>query len=220
MYVPHHFREDDLPTLQAFMRAHTFATLITLQDTIPVASHLPITLNTETDTYGTLTGHVALGNQQHRTFDGTQEALVIFQGPHAYISASWYAEPEKAVPTWNYTAVHAYGTIRKMLDSELFAHLNTLTQTFEHGRDPRWTLDQDSEYIQRMARGIVGFTITIARLDGKFKLNQNRSLQDQSRVVQALHPVVDTTTSEVRNLMQSNIDRQQEIPDKQSPERK
>lgn len=203
MYLPKHFREDDLTRLQDFMRQNPFAIVITTQNGIPIASHIPLILDPQHGTYGTLVGHFALGNEQWRTFDGSQEVLVIFQGPHAYISPSWYEEPATTVPTWNYTTVHAYGTPRIINDlTELVSALAEQVQTYEAAFEQPWGLDQSDAAVQKKARGIVGFALPIARIEGKFKLNQNRSRADQQRVVAKLE---DMQERGVAALMQNNL---------------
>jgi transcriptional regulator len=107
VYIPKHFREDDLLVLHTLMRDYSFAALVSTQeDGLPVATHLPFLLETEPEPYGTLKAHMALGNPQWRTFQPEREVLVIFQGPHTYITPSWY-EVELSVPTWDYATVHA-----------------------------------------------------------------------------------------------------------------
>src|SRR5260370_40830619 len=118
MYIPKAFREDDIKTLHTFMREYSFATLVTQQEGMPFASHLPFLLDREQGPYGTLLAHMARANPQWRDFDGTQEALVIFQGPHAYISPSWY-QASLSVPTWNYAVAHAYGQPRIIEDQAI-----------------------------------------------------------------------------------------------------
>src|SRR6266487_3531020 len=110
MYMPERFREDDLPTLHALMRDYSFATLVTQHEGVPFASHLPLMLAADEGPYGALFGHMAQANPQWRDFDASQDVLVIFQGPHTYVSPSWYEEDPTNVPTWNYAAVHAYGS--------------------------------------------------------------------------------------------------------------
>ncbi len=132
MYTPKHFQENDLSVLQTLMRDYSFATLVSVQaDGLPVATHLPFLLQNEPAPYGALKAHMALGNAQWRTFDPERELLVIFQGPHAYITPSWY-EPGLNVPTWNYATVHAYARPRLITDqTRLYAHLKTLVATYE-----------------------------------------------------------------------------------------
>ena len=131
MYMPKLYQEDDLATLHGLMRDYSFATLVTQHDGAPFATHLPLVLAADEGPYGTLYGHIARANPQWQDFDETQEVLVIFQGPHTYVSPSWY-EVELSVPTWNYTAVHAYGTPHLVTDYDAFyALLDTLVRTHE-----------------------------------------------------------------------------------------
>jgi transcriptional regulator len=187
MYIPKHFREDDLAVLHAFMQEHSFATLITQQDGIPLANHFPFLLDTERGPNGTLMAHMARANAQWRTFHDAKEVLVIFQGPHTYISPSWYEdEVESSVPTWNYSVVHAYGIPRLIEDNtELYNLVQTLTQANEAHFENPWVL-QPQEYVQKKLQAIVGFEVQITRLEGKFKRSQNRSQRDQARVIAAL----------------------------------
>jgi len=205
MYIPKAFREDDTATLHKLMREYSFAILITQQDGVPLASHLPFLLDAERGSYGTLLGHMARGNLQWRTFEENQEALVIFQGPHAYVSPSWY-EAELSVPTWNYAVVHAYGVPRLIEDKTvLYSLLQTLVQTHEAGFEQPWAFESlPDDYVQKMMQGIVGFEIPITRLEGKFKLNQNRPVSDQVRVATALQDNKDELSTGVAALMKSS----------------
>ena len=204
MYIPKAFRQDNTAALHKLMREYSFTTLVTQQDGIPLASHLPLLLDSERGTYGTLLGHMARANPQWRTFQEDQEALVIFQGPHAYISPSWY-EAELAVPTWNYAVVHAYGVPRLIEDkTELYSLLQTLVHTYEAGFEKPWVFETlPDAYVQKMMQGIVGFEILITRLEGKFKLNQNRPISDQARVATTLSEHQDDLSAGVAALMKS-----------------
>lgn len=205
MYVPKHFREEDLAELHAFMRGNPFALAISNQESVPIASHMPIILQSEPGPYGLLLGHFALGNSQWKTFDGSQEVLIIFQGPHAYISPSWYSEPAISVPTWNYAVVHAYGVPKLVEDpDELMALLGKQVSVFEGTEKPAWSLHPENEAMRKIARGVVGFTMTITRLQGKYKLNQNRSLTDQEHVVAQLE-TQDDVSKEVAALMRKRL---------------
>lgn len=202
MYIPRHFREDDLATLEDVIRAYPFATVVSQLDGRLVASHVPLTLDpTQGGEYGTVYGHLARGNAQWQSFDGTQEVLVMFQGPHAYVSASWYEAPAMAVPTWNYAVVHAYGVARPVEHATLFDHLTHLAQTLEASSERPWSFERSDPRIEQLARGIVGFAVPITRLEGKFKLSQNRSQQDQARVIDHLRASIDTTARDVATLM-------------------
>ncbi len=203
MYTPKAFREDDIATLHAFMQEYSFATMVTQKDGGLVASHLPFLVDTERGPYGTLLAHMAIANSQWRTFAGAQEALVIFQGPHTYVSPSWYEDDVAAsVPTWNYAAVHAYGTPHLIEDaSTLYSMLQALVQTHEAQFEKQWTLQPLDDYMQHKMRGIVGFEMPITRLEGKFKMSQNRSENDQVRVVSALEGAGDPLSRDVAELM-------------------
>ena len=132
MYMPERFREDDLLTLHALMRDYSFATLVTQHEGLPFASHLPLMLAADEGPYGTLYGHMARANAQWRDFDASQDVLVIFHGPHTYVSPSWYEADPTNVPTWNYAVVHAYGSPRLITDDDAsHALLDTLVQTHE-----------------------------------------------------------------------------------------
>jgi transcriptional regulator len=201
MYIPQLFREAELDTLHALMREYSFATIITQHNGAPFASHLPFLLQAEEGPYGTLLGHMAHANPQWQDFVAGQEALVIFQGPHAYISPSWYAV-HPSVPTWNYAVVHAYG-IPQVIDNgtALYEVLQMLVQTYEAPSARPWAFDVPEDYLHNMMRGIVGFTVRITRLEGKFKLSQNRPVQDQPRIIEALQQRGDALSTDVAMLM-------------------
>jgi transcriptional regulator len=183
MYVPAHFRETRTAAMHAFIREHSFATLVSRLDGELFASHLPLLLDTDRGPWGTLLGHMARANRHWNAFVGataTDEAsLVMFQGPHAYISPAWYATAP-AVPTWNYVAVHAYGEPVVVSDPSRVSDIVEATvRTFESGMRKPWTTDGLSvEYVERMLKGVVAFEIPITRLEGKRKLGQNRSEAD------------------------------------------
>ena len=202
MYIPKAFREDDVGILHDLMRQYSFATLVTQHHGAPVASHLPLVLQADEGPYGTLLGHMARANPQWRDFGAERQALVIFQGPHTYVSPSWY-DVHPSVPTWNYAAVHAYGTPCVVEDQAAFhAMLRSLVQTYEAPSPQPWTFDLPEDYVSKMMRGIVGFTIRIARLEGKYKLSQNRSVDDQQRVIDTLQEQGDALGTDVAALMQ------------------
>ncbi len=197
MYLPAHFREDDQSILQAFIRDHSFGILVTQHAGAPFASHLPFLYDAGRGPNGTLIAHMARANPQWQSFDGAQEALVIFSGPHSYITPSWY-EVELSVPTWNYVAVHAYGIPQLFKDnSELYNQLKTLIQVNEAQFEHPWSYQLPEDYLEKMMRGIVGFTIPISRLEGKYKMSQNRNANEQTQVIDALQE----SNPEVANVM-------------------
>jgi transcriptional regulator len=203
MYIPPAFREDDLEVLHALMRDYSFAVVVTQQGGVPVATHLPLLLDSERGAHGTLLGHMARANAQWTGFNGEQEALVIFQGPHTYVTPSWYGSGLN-VPTWNYATVHAYGKPRLMTDQgALFTLLHTLVQTYESGFERPWKLEMPEDALQSKLKEIVGFEMEITRLEGKFKLSQNRPATDQARVAAELQANQDTMIAGVGDLMSS-----------------
>ena len=192
MYIPKAFREDHINTLHKLMREYSFATLITQHEGVPFATHLPFILDAQRGPNGTLLAHMARANPQWHDFASAQDVLVIFQGPHAYISPSWY-EVELSVPTWNYAVVHAYGLPRLIEDGEeLYQLLKTLIETHEAQFEKPWPFQLPDDYLQKMMRGIVGFEIEITRLEGKFKLSQNRTEAERENVIAALQESRDT----------------------------
>ena len=194
MYIPKAFREDDLNTLHKFMREYSFATLITQHEGVPFATHLPLILDAQRGLNGILLAHMARANPQWHDFASEQEVLVIFQGPHAYVSPSWY-EVELSVPTWNYAVVHAYGIPRLLEDNEeLYKLLKILIETHEAQFESPWPFQLPDDYLQKMMHGIVGFEIEITRLEGKFKMSQNRTESERENVIAALQESSDTLT--------------------------
>ena len=208
MYIPKPFVLTDREEIQAVLRDYAFAVLVTAIDgAAPVASHLPITHAPDEGPNGALITHMARANPQWhdliRLQESGGEALVIFQGPHAYVSPRWYAHGP-AVPTWNYVAVHAYGIPRLIEDSARVRRLLAdLADTYEAGAAEPWRLDTLGEsYTAPKIRGIVAFEIPIARLEAKAKLNQNRHPDDQQGVIAALRDGEDPLGREVAKMMQ------------------
>ena len=181
MYIPTPFRVVDRETLYDFIEQHGFATLVTASQGGPVASHVPLWLDRERQV---VAGHLARANPQCDLLTGV-ESLAIFQGPHAYISPTWYATTP-AVPTWNYTAVHVTGIATRLSDERTAEVVDRLVSKYESGRANPWPNDLPPEFRQRMLAGIVGFELPLDRIEGKFKLGQNRSAADQKGVVQGL----------------------------------
>ena len=187
MYLPSAFRQDDLAELHAQMQASPFALLTSAGAAGVQASHLPLLLAPDEGEFGTLYGHFARANPHWRDLQDGAEALAVFSGPDAYISPGWYpakAEHGKVVPTWNYIAVHARGPVELIEEPErLLQIVSRLSDQHESGRERPWAVsDAPREYIDSMLRAIVGFALPIRRLEGKWKLGQNRSAADQAGV--------------------------------------
>jgi transcriptional regulator len=190
LYIPRHFEQPSVVLMQECMAANPLATLVTLTPDGLCADHIPMRLRPELHPYGTLTGHVARANPVWHLADG-REVLVIFRGPDAYITPSWYASKStsgKVVPTWNYTAVHAYGTLRAIQDVEwLKTHVTELTDHHEASFANPWSVsDAPTDFTEKLLHGIVGIEIAISRLQGKWKLSQNRPDEDRAGVVAGL----------------------------------
>jgi transcriptional regulator len=192
MYTPAQFKVEDAAEVHGLMRAHPFAILVTQGADGVTATHLPIVLKADqANPLGRIECHVARPNPQWKSFSADVDALMIFQGPEAYIRPGWYpskAEHGKAVPTWNYVAVHAYGRLRVMNDKAwLLAHVGELSDQQEAPYEQRWSMsDAPASYLDVMTRGIVGLTLDITRLEGKVKMSQNRDMADRTGVVQGL----------------------------------
>lgn len=186
MYLPKSFEVTDPDKLAEVMCRFSFATLITTADGVPFATHLPVLHRPQPGTAGVLVGHVARANPQWQHFANETESLAIFAGPHAYVSPSWYAT-ELAVPTWNYIAVHAYGVPRVIEDEAwLETLLDEMVQRYESARPQPWPNQLPTDFRRNLLKSIVGFEMPIARIEGKFKLSQNRPEQDQANVVSEL----------------------------------
>jgi transcriptional regulator len=190
MYQPDHYRVDDIAEMHALMRARPLATLVSAGDLGLYATHLPTVLKPE-GPFGTIECHLARANPHWKDLAAGGEALMIFQGPDAYITPNWYpskAEHGKTVPTWNYAAVHAYGRPAVMRDAAwLRRHVGELTDQQERSEAQPWAVSDAPEgYVEVMLRGIVGFRFEIARLEGKWKMSQNREMRDRAGTVQGL----------------------------------
>jgi transcriptional regulator len=191
VYVPAHFNEDRTDVLHAFLRETGLATLVSMTADGLIASHAPLMLDPGPAPYGTLIGHLAKANPHARAADPSVQTLVIFQGPDGYITPSYYAakkEHGKVVPTWNYAAVHAYGTLQAFDDpTRLRAVVTRLTNQHEGRRVKPWAVsDAPDDFVQGMLRSIVGIELPITRLEGKMKMSQNRPAADQAGVIAGL----------------------------------
>ena len=187
MYCPAAFRQDDLPTLHAQIQSSGLAIVTSSGAQGLQASHLPLLLAPEEGELGTLYGHFARANPHWRDLASGAEALVVFSGADAYVHPGWYpakAEHGKVVPTWNYIAVHAWGQAEVFDEPERLLQLvSRLSDRHEQGRAQPWAVeDAPRDYIDAMLRAIVGFALPIRRLEGKWKIGQNRSEADQAGV--------------------------------------
>jgi transcriptional regulator len=212
MYIPPLFRQANPEVLHQMMRQYSFATLITIKDGTPFVSHLPFLFVAEPDGQGLLLAHMARANSQWKDFASGTEVLTVFQGPHAYVSPSWY-EGRLNVPTWNYVAVHAYGVPELVEDpGEFRALLASLVDIYESGFEKPWRFDLPDDYVRDMMKGIVGFRIRITRLEGKEKLSQNRDEADRRHVAEMLTSSPDPVANEVAAWMKRLYKRMSQSP--------
>jgi transcriptional regulator len=190
MFLPDHFRLEDAAEMHALMRARPFAALVSMTPSGLYGTHLPTVLKDE-GSFGTIECHLARANPHWKELAKGEEAMMIFQGPDGYITPNWYAtkaQTGKAVPTWNYAIVHAYGRPAIMNDKDwLKRHVTELSDQQERTEAHPWKVsDAPESYIDVMLRGIVGFRFEIARLEGKWKMSQNREPQDRLGVIDGL----------------------------------
>jgi transcriptional regulator len=205
MYIPEHFRLRHDNDALDFMRANPFAILISTTESGPYATHLPLFVVSEVGDNGSeaklvLRGHVAKANPHWHYLEQNPQCLTIFHGPHAYISPSNYGARE-SVPTWNYAAVHVYGNARLFSSmDDLHQMLHELIETFEPAYRDQWE-SLSPKFRENMLRQIVGFEIATTKLEGKFKLSQNRTRQDQVNVIASLEKSNDSVVADVAEMM-------------------
>jgi transcriptional regulator len=198
MYVPKHFAVEDRDALDALIRANPFGLLVGELEGSPFATQLPFLLDGDR-----LLSHFARGNPHWKAIDGQTEMLAVFSGPHAYVSPRWY-ESDQAVPTWNYAAVHVYGAPRVIEDAGRVREL--LDRLVVEYEGDAWSLDgQDVDFTDRMSRGIVAFEMPIERIEGKFKLSQNRPDEDRRRVIAEFEKPGDGGNAELARLMREAL---------------
>ncbi|HEU4723492.1 MAG TPA: FMN-binding negative transcriptional regulator [Gemmatimonadaceae bacterium] len=206
MYNPPSFAEHDVAVMHAFIDAHPLGALVTSSPTGLFATHLPLILDRSREGLGTLQGHIARANPHHeRAADGC-DALVLFTGADAYVTPSLYPSKTrhgKVVPTWNYVAVHAHGTLRFVTEpTALRRHLERLTARHEAGRARPWSIDDTPDgYVDKLLGAIVGVEVEITRLDGKWKMSQNRPDEDVDGVIEGLGGSPDAREREVAALV-------------------
>jgi transcriptional regulator len=185
VYLPSWFAARDREAIVRLMRDYPFATLITATGAEPQISHLPLLHHPDPAPHGALVGHVARANPHWQLLaDGP--SVAVFQGPHAYVSPSWYTEPAAMVPTWNYAVVHVHGSIELVDTTATLATVKELTTRFESGRAAPWHLQLEGTRLDAMVGAIVAFRMTVTRVDAKFKLSQNRGTVDRDRVIAGL----------------------------------
>ena len=216
MYIPAHYEERDPAVLQTLIRAHPFGTWITLAEGGLLVNHLPFLVDTSRGEYGTLTGHVSRANPVWHSFSRELASVVVFQGPESYISPSWYPGKHrhgKAVPTWNYVVVHAHGLPAAIEDKEwLRHHVSQLSDAHEAAQARPWKVsDAPADYVDAMLGRIVGIEIPLIRLEGKWKLSQNRAEEDRLGVVAGLRGQGDENAGALAALVEEGLHSKQGI---------
>ena len=207
MYIPKYFKVTNVDEIWGFVQTNSFGTIVTTEQGKPIATHLPMQLSKEGDTYY-ITGHMAYGNPQWRTFETCQDVLVMFQGPHAYISSSWYEEEN--VPTWNYQTVHVYGTASILDEEELKQDLTMLLQKYEkHRKNPVLWDKLSPQLLEKQLKGIVGFKIKVQEIQAANKLSQNRNEEDYHNIVNKLYEEKDLNSQQMAQLMERKLKKDQ-----------
>jgi transcriptional regulator len=206
MYQPPHFREDDLAVQHALINAHPLGLLVTFGSAGLEANPIPFVLDASASALGTLRAHLSRANAQWRNFDPEQEALVVFQGPETYITPSWYAakrEHGKVVPTWNYAIVQARGLLKVKDDPDwLQQQITAMTDLQESPRAEPWAVgDAPSSFVAAQLKGIVGVEIEITRIEGKWKVSQNRPEPDRLGVSAGLRLSRDDASHQMAELV-------------------
>lgn len=202
MYIPKYYKVTDVNEIEQFIQMNSFATLVTTKQGKPIATHLPLMFNKKgEDCY--LTGHMAYGNPQWRTFETSEDVLVMFQGPHAYISSSWYEQEN--VPTWNYQSVHIYGHATILEKEELVEDLTKLLVKYESNREnPVLWESLSPELLEKEMKGIVGFKIKIGEIQAAYKLSQNRNEADYINIIDQLKNEETPNSKQMAQLMEKS----------------
>jgi transcriptional regulator len=206
MYIPPSFAEHDVEVMHSFIEAHPLGALVTASPSGLFATHLPLVLDRERGAHGTLQGHIARANPHHGLAPEGAEALVLFTGADSYVTPSLYASKAvhgNVVPTWNYVAVHAHGQLRYVSEpAALRLHLERLTARHEGTRPRPWSIgDTPDGYVDKLLGAIVGVEIEITRLDGKWKMSQNRPAEDIDGVIEGLAASDDPRQREVADVV-------------------
>jgi len=207
VYIPKANEETRLPILHDFLRAHPFATLVTMGNSDMIATHLPFVLEDDGSELGLLKGHISRANTQWKDINTAVDALAIFAGDHHYITPNWYPSKHqdgKQVPTWNYIVTHCYGPLKLVEDPQwLLAHLETLTNIHEASSPVPWKVtDAPPEFIKALLNGIIGLELPIRRIEGKWKVSQNRTQRDREGVVEGLTQLDTPESLAMKDLVQ------------------
>ncbi|MEC1475961.1 FMN-binding negative transcriptional regulator [Bacillus haynesii] len=204
MYIPKYFKVENVDEILDFVQKNSFGTIVTTEQGKPIATHLPLGLNKKGNDYY-ITGHVAYGNPQVGTFETCKDVLVMFQGPHAYISSSWYGHED--VPTWNYQAVHIYGQASILEREELIEELTIMMGKYEKHRENPILWDTLSpQLLERQLKAIVGFKIKVEDIQAAYKLSQNRNDTDYMNIIDQLQNEGDPDSEQLAAVMKKRLE--------------
>ncbi len=204
MYIPKYFKVENVDEILDFVQKNSFGTIVTTEQGKPIATHLPLGFNKKGDDYY-ITGHVSFGNPQWRTFETCQDVLVMFQGPHAYISSSWYGHED--VPTWNYQAVHIYGQASILERDELIEELTIMMGKYEkHRENPILWDNLSPQLLERQLKAIVGFKIKVEDIQAAYKLSQNRNDTDYMNIIDQLQNEGDPHAEQLAAVMKKRLE--------------
>jgi transcriptional regulator len=200
MYIPAYYRNESVTEILSFIRKNSFGIVITRGVNTPQATHIPFEVIENADGKVYLQGHISRANPQWKEFDEKDNVLVIFNGPHTYVSSGWYNHIN--VPTWNYIAVHITGKLKIIGDDELYESLKTLVDHYEKDAVTPVVVDNlPKDMMEKYMKGIVGFNISIDKLEGKWKLSQNRDEEDFKNIISELEKVNDVNSKLVAEEM-------------------
>lgn len=201
MYIPHYYKNENLAEIKDFLFHNSFGILVNQVDGKPWASHIPLELDKGKNGKDILEGHIAKANPQGKAFDTSTEVLCIFNGPHAYVSSSWYKEEE--VPTWNYIAVHVYGKLKILNEEETMISLHKLVDKYEKGSKNPISLHDMSPKTLRQVKGIIGFQIEINDIQAAYKLSQTR-VEDHPKITSELSERQDPASQAIAQKMKNS----------------
>jgi transcriptional regulator len=203
MYIPKYFKVTNVDEIWEFVRENSFGSIVTTDHGIPIATHLPLGLHKKGDDYY-ITGHMAYGNPQWRTFESCEDVLIMFQGPNAYISSSWYGHEN--VPTWNYQAVHVYGKASILTEDELTEELTIMLEKYEENREKPVLWDTLSPHLlESELKGIVGFKIKVEEIQAAYKISQNRNETDYMNIINKLRNEGKPNSNQMAELMKKRL---------------
>ena len=201
MYTPSHYNNQDIDEIKDFLRNNSFGILINILDNKPWGTHIPLELETDENGDDILVGHIAKANPQWKYFNDKAEVLCIFNGPHAYVSSSWYKEEE--VPTWNYIAVHVYGALKILTEEETMQSMYRLVDKYEKNSKNPISLKNLSPKTLRQVKGVVGFEVQVSDIQATYKLSQTQA-DDHHKIISELEERPDSGSQGIADHMKDN----------------